>query len=53
MMLGGGRVKMIAIVIYEPHITYNFPLRTLAMILLFVSILTVVAHLCSERLENL
>jgi ABC-type spermidine/putrescine transport system permease subunit I len=51
MMLGGGRVKMMANVIYEAmYITYNFSFAgTLATILLFVSILTVVAMTFLQR----
>lgn len=51
MMLGGGRVKMMANVVYEAiYVTYNYPFAgALATILLLVSILTVLAMTCLKR----
>lgn len=52
MMLGGGRVKMMANVVYEAiYSTYNYPFAgALATILLFVSILTVLAMTFLQRM---
>ena len=51
MMLGGGRVKMMANVVYEAiYVTYNYPFAgALATVLLVVSVLTVLAMTLLQR----
>ena len=51
MMLGGGRVKMMANVVYEAiYVTYNYPFAgALATVLLIVSVFTVLAMTLLQR----